>query len=175
MFVLPGYDAFLGFLLIARAVPVLALVTNKLLSPSSQLGEELTYESGMEPVLAPGFNSAPLLHVRSGLRHLRCGLSFSIPGPWRSTASGCWPSSRLWCSSPSQRSPPLLAWGALVELIHDLIHDRSAMAGIHPPSRLCVICAKPVVDLAYVRPYRHADLSENVFSPVLMTCTTGPG
>ena len=51
MFVLPGYDAFLGFLLIAGAVPVLALVTNKLLSPSSQLGErELTYESGMEPI-----------------------------------------------------------------------------------------------------------------------------
>ena len=51
MFVLPGYDAFLGFLLIAGAVPVLALVTNKLLSPRSQVGErELTYESGMEPI-----------------------------------------------------------------------------------------------------------------------------
>ena len=47
MFVLPGYDAFLGFLLIAGAVPVLALVTNKLVSPRSQVGErELTYESG---------------------------------------------------------------------------------------------------------------------------------
>ena len=51
MFVLPGYDAFLGFLLIAAAVPVLALVTNKLLSPSSRRGErQLTYESGMEPI-----------------------------------------------------------------------------------------------------------------------------
>ena len=51
MFVLPGYDAFLGFLLIAGAVPVLALVTNKLVSPRSQVGErELTYESGMEPI-----------------------------------------------------------------------------------------------------------------------------
>ena len=51
MFVLPGYDAFLGFLLIAAAVPVLALVTNKLLAPRSQAGErELTYESGMEPI-----------------------------------------------------------------------------------------------------------------------------
>ena len=51
MFVLAGYDAFLGFLLIAAAVPVLALVANKLLSPSSRMGErELTYESGMEPI-----------------------------------------------------------------------------------------------------------------------------
>ena len=51
MFGLPGYDAFLGFLLIAGAVPVLALVTNKLVSPRSQVGErELTYESGMEPI-----------------------------------------------------------------------------------------------------------------------------
>ena len=38
MFVLAGYDAFLGFLLIAAAVPVLALVANKLLSPSSRMG-----------------------------------------------------------------------------------------------------------------------------------------
>jgi NAD(P)H-quinone oxidoreductase subunit 3 len=51
MFVLPGYDAFLGFLLISAAVPVLALVANKLLSPSSRQGErQLTYESGMEPI-----------------------------------------------------------------------------------------------------------------------------
>ncbi|MFM7463859.1 MAG: NADH-quinone oxidoreductase subunit A, partial [Cyanobium sp.] len=49
MFVLPGYDAFLGFLLISAAVPVLALVANKLLSPNSRNGErELTYEAGME-------------------------------------------------------------------------------------------------------------------------------
>ena len=51
MFALPGYDSFLGFLLIAAAVPILALVTNKLVSPSSSAGErELTYESGMEPI-----------------------------------------------------------------------------------------------------------------------------
>jgi NAD(P)H-quinone oxidoreductase subunit 3 len=36
VFVLSGYDAFLGFLLIAAAVPVLA--------------RDLTYESGMEPI-----------------------------------------------------------------------------------------------------------------------------
>ena len=51
MFALSGYDAFLGFLLISAAVPILALVTNKLLSPKSRAGErELTYESGMEPI-----------------------------------------------------------------------------------------------------------------------------
>jgi len=51
MFVLSGYDAFVGFLLISAAVPVLALVANKLLSPKSRMGErELTYESGMEPI-----------------------------------------------------------------------------------------------------------------------------
>ena len=51
MFALPGYDAFLGFLLIAAAVPALALITNKLLAPKSRAGErQLTYESGMEPI-----------------------------------------------------------------------------------------------------------------------------
>ena len=51
MFSLQGYDAFLGFLVISAAVPALALVTNKMLSPSSKAGErELTYESGMEPI-----------------------------------------------------------------------------------------------------------------------------
>ena len=51
MFALPGYDAFLGFLLISAAVPALALITNKLLAPSSRAGErQLTYESGMEPI-----------------------------------------------------------------------------------------------------------------------------
>ena len=51
MFALQGYDAFLGFLLIAAAVPALALITNKLLAPRSQQGErEITYESGMEPI-----------------------------------------------------------------------------------------------------------------------------
>ena len=39
MFALPGYDAFLGFLLIAAAVPALALITNKLLAPKSRAGE----------------------------------------------------------------------------------------------------------------------------------------
>ena len=51
MFALPGYDAFLGFLLIAAAVPALALITNKLVAPKSRAGErQLTYESGMEPI-----------------------------------------------------------------------------------------------------------------------------
>jgi len=51
MFVLSGYDAFLGFLLIAAAMPVLAIVANKLLAPSSRSGErQFTYESGMEPI-----------------------------------------------------------------------------------------------------------------------------
>ena len=50
MFVLDGYDAFLGFLLIAAAVPVLALVTNQLIAPRRRQGERTTtYESGMEP------------------------------------------------------------------------------------------------------------------------------
>ena len=56
MFALPGYDAFLGFLLIAAAVPALALITNKLVAPKSRAGErQLTYESGMEPI---GMNAA---------------------------------------------------------------------------------------------------------------------
>lgn len=35
MFALPGYDAFLGFLLIAAAVPALSTVTNMRLPPKS--------------------------------------------------------------------------------------------------------------------------------------------
>ena len=51
MFALPGYDAFLGFLLIAAAVPALALITNKLVAPKRRAGErQLPYESGMEPI-----------------------------------------------------------------------------------------------------------------------------
>ena len=51
MFALPGYDAFLGFLLIAAAVPALALITNNLVASKSRAGErQLTYESGMEPI-----------------------------------------------------------------------------------------------------------------------------
>ena len=45
MFVLPVYDAFLGFLLIAAAVPVLALITNAVLAPRLRQGERRpTYE-----------------------------------------------------------------------------------------------------------------------------------
>ena len=51
MFSLPGYEYFLGFLIIAAAVPILALVTNVVVAPKSRKGErELTYESGMEPI-----------------------------------------------------------------------------------------------------------------------------
>ncbi len=51
MFSLQGYEYFLGFLLLSGAVPVLALITNKIVSPRSKPGErELTYESGMEPI-----------------------------------------------------------------------------------------------------------------------------
>ena len=51
MFSLEGYDYFLGFLIISGAVPALALITNKILSPKSKPGERrLTYESGMEPI-----------------------------------------------------------------------------------------------------------------------------
>ena len=51
MFLLSGYEYFLGFLLIAAAVPVLALVTNLIVAPKSRTGErKLTYESGMEPI-----------------------------------------------------------------------------------------------------------------------------
>ena len=51
MFSLPGYEYFLGFLLIAAAVPILALVTNLIVSPKGRTGErKLTYESGMEPI-----------------------------------------------------------------------------------------------------------------------------
>ena len=51
MFLLTGYEYFLGFLLIAAAVPVLALVTNLVVAPKGRTGErKLTYESGMEPI-----------------------------------------------------------------------------------------------------------------------------
>ena len=51
MFALPGYEYFLGFLIIAAAVPILALVTNLIVSPKGRTGErKLTYESGMEPI-----------------------------------------------------------------------------------------------------------------------------
>ena len=51
MFLLTGYEYFLGFLLIAAAVPILALVTNLIVAPKGRTGErKLTYESGMEPI-----------------------------------------------------------------------------------------------------------------------------
>ena len=51
MFTLQGYEYLLGFLILASAVPILALVTNKIVSPKSKDGERtLTYESGMEPI-----------------------------------------------------------------------------------------------------------------------------
>ena len=51
MFSLPGYEYFLGFLIIAAAVPILALVTNFIVAPKGRTGErKLTYESGMEPI-----------------------------------------------------------------------------------------------------------------------------
>lgn len=51
MFVLNGYEYFLGFLLICSAVPVLALTASKLLRPRTGGPERLTtYESGMEPI-----------------------------------------------------------------------------------------------------------------------------
>ncbi|MCC5897045.1 MULTISPECIES: photosynthetic/respiratory NAD(P)H-quinone oxidoreductase subunit C [Cyanophyceae] len=51
MFVLTGYEYFLGFLLICSLVPILALTVSKLVRPKS-LGIEsnTTYESGMEPI-----------------------------------------------------------------------------------------------------------------------------
>ena len=51
MFLLSGYEYFLGFLIIAAAVPILALVTNLVVAPKGRTGErKLTYESGMEPI-----------------------------------------------------------------------------------------------------------------------------
>lgn len=51
MFVLTGYDYFLGFLIACSLVPLLALTASKLLRPSRRSPERLTtYESGMEPI-----------------------------------------------------------------------------------------------------------------------------
>ena len=96
MFALPGYDAFLGFLLIAAAVPALALITNKLVAPKSRAGErQLTYESGMEPIGGAW--------IQFNIRYYMFALvfvilmsrpCFFIPGLWRSTVSACWPSLR---------------------------------------------------------------------------------
>ncbi|BAQ60206.1 NAD(P)H-quinone oxidoreductase subunit 3 [Geminocystis sp. NIES-3708] len=50
MFVLSGYEYFLGFLIISSSVPILALTASKLLRPKTGGPERhITYESGMEP------------------------------------------------------------------------------------------------------------------------------
>ena len=51
MFVLDGYEYFLGFLLLSGSVPILALTASKLLRPQTGGAERrTTYESGMEPI-----------------------------------------------------------------------------------------------------------------------------
>lgn len=51
MFVLTGYEYFLGFLIICSLVPVLALTASKLLRPKGRsIERRTTYESGMEPI-----------------------------------------------------------------------------------------------------------------------------
>ena len=51
MFVLSGYEYFLGFLLVSSLVPILALTASKLLRPKGGGPErKTTYESGMEPI-----------------------------------------------------------------------------------------------------------------------------
>ena len=51
MFVLSGYEYFLGFLIISSLVPAVALIASRLLRPTANGGERLTtYESGMEPI-----------------------------------------------------------------------------------------------------------------------------
>lgn len=51
MFVLNGYEYFLGFLIICGLVPVLALSASWVLRPKRSGSERrTTYESGMEPV-----------------------------------------------------------------------------------------------------------------------------
>lgn len=51
MFVLSGYEYFLGFLIISSLVPVLALGAAKVFSPVSRgPARRTTYESGMEPI-----------------------------------------------------------------------------------------------------------------------------
>lgn len=51
MFVLSGYEYLLGFLLICGLLPVIALVTSKVLQPRRRgVERRTTYESGMEPI-----------------------------------------------------------------------------------------------------------------------------
>jgi NAD(P)H-quinone oxidoreductase subunit 3 len=50
MFVLSGYEYFLGFLIISSSVPILALTASKLLRPKTGGPERhTTYECGLEP------------------------------------------------------------------------------------------------------------------------------
>ncbi|NJN86212.1 MAG: NAD(P)H-quinone oxidoreductase subunit 3 [Leptolyngbyaceae cyanobacterium SL_7_1] len=51
MFVLSGYEYFLGFLLLCGVVPILAIGVSYLIAPHRRGAERrLTYESGMEPM-----------------------------------------------------------------------------------------------------------------------------
>jgi NAD(P)H-quinone oxidoreductase subunit 3 len=51
VFVLHGYEYFLGFLLICGLVPVLAIGTSYIVAPKRKgVERRLTYESGMEPI-----------------------------------------------------------------------------------------------------------------------------
>jgi NAD(P)H-quinone oxidoreductase subunit 3 len=51
VFVLSGYEYFLGFLIVSSLVPILALTASKLLRPKGGGPErKTTYESGMEPI-----------------------------------------------------------------------------------------------------------------------------
>jgi len=51
VFVLSGYEYFLGFLIISSLVPVIALTLSRLLRPIPRgASRRITYESGMEPI-----------------------------------------------------------------------------------------------------------------------------
>jgi NAD(P)H-quinone oxidoreductase subunit 3 len=51
VFVLSGYEYFLGFLLICALLPALAIGASYLIAPRRQgVERRLTYESGMEPI-----------------------------------------------------------------------------------------------------------------------------
>lgn len=51
VFVLSGYEYFLGFLIICSLVPILALVASKVVRPKNRAGfRRTTYESGCEPI-----------------------------------------------------------------------------------------------------------------------------
>lgn len=51
MFVLSGYEYFLGFLIVCSMVPVLALGASQIFRPKRKGAERrTTYESGMEPI-----------------------------------------------------------------------------------------------------------------------------